>query len=89
LSATYTLAVLHACTACSRNARLSPESRANALSISQALRWAQQAVQQRDVTAAAAVAAEVRQRITAAGGEVDYVQVSAAQKRPRRLCQTC
>lgn len=61
--------------ACSRNARLSPESRANALSISQAMAWAQQAVAQRQATSAAAIAAEVRQRITAAGGEVDYVQV--------------
>jgi hypothetical protein len=61
--------------ACSRNARLSPEARINALSISQALRWAEQAVQQRQVTASQDIVAEVRQRITAAGGEVDYVQV--------------
>ncbi|WIA18346.1 hypothetical protein OEZ85_009811 [Tetradesmus obliquus] len=62
----------------SRNARLSPESRANALSISQAMAWAQQAVAQRQATSAAAIAAEVRQRITAAGGEVDYVQLRDA-----------
>ncbi|KAF6258680.1 hypothetical protein COO60DRAFT_1517833 [Scenedesmus sp. NREL 46B-D3] len=52
----------------SRNARLSPEARSKALSISQALHWAQQAVQQ----------LQVRQRITAAGGEVDYVQLRDA-----------
>jgi pantothenate synthetase len=92
LMPTYTMAVLPVCAACSRNARLSPESRTNALSISQALRWAQQVVQQREVTSSAAVAAEVRQRIAAAGGEVDYVQVrpgAVAQQRTRCVCQTC
>lgn len=66
------------CAACSRNARLSHESRANALSISQALRWAEQALQQQQVTCSQAIADEVRQRITAAGGEVDYVQLRDA-----------
>lgn len=61
--------------ACSRNARLSPEARSDALSISAALRWAQQAVAQGEVTQAADIAASVRQRIAAAGGDVDYVEV--------------
>lgn len=60
---------------CSRNARLSPESRSNALSISAALKWAQQAVAQGEVVQADAIVATVQQRITAAGGDVDYVQV--------------
>jgi pantoate--beta-alanine ligase len=65
--------------ACSRNARLSPEARSDALSISAALRWAQQAVAQGEVTQAADVAATVRQRIAAAGGDVDYVEVGGAR----------
>lgn len=62
----------------SRNARLSPEARSDALSISAALRWAQQAVAQGEMTQAADVAATVRQRIAAAGGDVDYVELRDA-----------
>lgn len=68
--------VLYVCI-CSRNARLSPEARKNALSISAALQWAQQAVVRREVTQADDVAGTVRQRIAAAGGDVDYVEVRA------------
>ena len=60
---------------CSRNARLSPESRSSALSISAALHWAQQAVAQGEVTQADDIAGSVRQRIAASGGDVDYVEV--------------
>jgi hypothetical protein len=60
---------------CSRNARLSPESRSNALSISAALKWAQQAVAQGEVSQADDTAGTVQQRIAAAGGDVDYVEV--------------
>lgn len=63
--------------ACSRNARLSPEARSNALSISAALQWAQQAVAQGEVSQADDIAGTVRQRIAAAGGDVDYVEVSS------------
>jgi pantothenate synthetase len=60
---------------CSRNARLSPEARSNALSISAALKWAQQAAAQGEVVQADAIVATVQQRIAAAGGDVDYVEV--------------
>jgi pantothenate synthetase len=60
---------------CSRNARLAPEARSQALSISAALRWAQEAVAAGQVASAADVSAAVRQRIADAGGEVDYVEV--------------
>eukprot|EP00775_Hariotina_reticulata_P008765 gene8765-8944_t len=60
----------------SRNARLSAQSRSAALSISRALNWAKLAVQQQQVTQAADIQAEVRQQITAAGGQVDYVEVN-------------
>lgn len=71
---------------CSRNARLSPEARSDALSISAALRWAQQAVAQGEVTQAADIAASVRQRIAAAGGDVDYVEVGGAEM---GMCRRC
>lgn len=60
----------------SRNARLSPESRSNALSISEALKWAEGAVAKGEVVQVDDIAGTVRQRIAAAGGDVDYVEVS-------------
>jgi pantothenate synthetase len=66
---------------CSRNVRLSPGSRSNALSISAALKWAQQAVAQGQVTQAGDIAGTVRQRIAAAGGDVDYVEVGLTNTR--------
>ncbi len=60
----------------SRNARLSPEARQQALSIYQALQWAQQATSEGAVTDAAEVATEVSWRIKNAGGKIDYVEVS-------------
>lgn len=60
----------------SRNALLSSEARKNALCLHQALNWAQTAVQQQALSAAEAIALEVKHQITAAGGKVDYVEVS-------------
>jgi pantoate--beta-alanine ligase len=59
----------------SRNARLSEQARRDALCISGALRWAEQAVAQRSVTGALELQQEVSRRIAAAGGRVDYVEV--------------
>jgi pantothenate synthetase len=62
----------------SRNARLSDESRTKALSISQAIKWAEEAKAAGQLKDPAAVAEEVKRRITESGGTVDYVEVSAA-----------
>eukprot|EP00879_Flechtneria_rotunda_P006695 GHRR01007035.1.p2 GENE.GHRR01007035.1~~GHRR01007035.1.p2 ORF type:complete len:132 (+),score=43.19 GHRR01007035.1:1962-2357(+) len=62
----------------SRNARLSPESRKAALSISAALNWAMDAVMERKVTQPKRIVEEVKQQITAAGGQVDYVELRDA-----------
>jgi hypothetical protein len=73
----------------SRNARLSPESRSNALSISAALNWAQQAVVQGEVTQADDIAGTVRQRIAAAGGDVDYVEVGLTRHQDSDADSAC
>lgn len=58
----------------SRNARLSSDARAQALSISQALFAARDAAAA-GATDAVALAAEARTRVEAAGGQVDYVEL--------------
>jgi len=77
-----------AAAAASRNARLSPQSRLAALSINQALNWARHATQQQQLAVAAEVAAEVRQRITEAGGVVDYVEVRRRRSGAVPACRT-
>lgn len=63
----------------SRNARLSPEARQNALCISRGLRWAEQAVGSGEVMEAAVVAERLKADIAAAGGTVDYVELLHAE----------
>lgn len=63
----------------SRNVNLTPEARAQAPAIYAALSWAQQAAQQRQVTSATDLVAEVTARIAAAGGRVDYVEARHAE----------
>lgn len=63
----------------SRNARLSPEARTNALSISQALKWAEQAVACEGVSDPSTITQQVTSQITAAGGKVDYAEVCIQQ----------
>ncbi|PKN55716.1 MAG: pantoate--beta-alanine ligase [Deltaproteobacteria bacterium HGW-Deltaproteobacteria-14] len=66
----------------SRNARLSPDARTQALSISRALFAARDAVAD-GATDAIAVAADARARVEVAGGRVDYVElVDDATLRP-------
>lgn len=60
---------------CSRNARLSDQARQDALCISRGLRWAEQAVAEGSCTAVADLQRQISERITAAGGQVDYVEV--------------
>jgi len=67
----------------SRNARLSPESRQNALSISKALKWARTALADGSIGDAASVRKTVSDMIEASGGKVDYVElVDANNLRP-------
>lgn len=64
---------------CSRNARLSPQARQDALCISRGLKWAEAAVADGTVTDPAAIKDHIAGLITGAGGKVDYVEVRAAE----------
>lgn len=73
----------------SRNARLSEESRSSAPAIYQALQWAAGAKAQGSLGAPAAVAAEIRKRLEAAGGTVDYVEVGLGEEQATCLLVVC
>ena len=65
---------------CSRNARLSAESRANALSISKAIKWAEEARAAGQLKEPAGVVEEVKRQIIESGGSIDYVEVRATHQ---------
>ncbi|CAG9461791.1 unnamed protein product [Pedinophyceae sp. YPF-701] len=59
----------------SRNAKLTPDVRQQALTIYKQLAWAMGAVNSGEVTDAEMIRTTIREAITAAGGVVDYVEV--------------
>lgn len=69
---------LFQCLHFSRNALLSDEDKQRAPCIYQALQWAQQAAASRTALTASTVREEVASRITACGGQIDYVEVRSA-----------
>ena len=65
--------------ACSRNARLSPEARAQSPAIYKALCWAQEAVSSGSGTDPARLREHVAKAIEEAGGKIDYIEVGGDQ----------
>lgn len=59
----------------SRNARLSPQARQDALCIQASLKWAHEALSRGEATLPEQFASHISERVAAAGGKVDYVQL--------------